>query len=98
MTMFNPPHPGEAIREDCLKPHDLSVMGAATGPGISHAALSEVLDGDRGITADMAIRLEMAGWGPAESWLRNQLAYDLWQTRQRSGTFGVTKFAMPEPA
>ena len=46
----------------------------------------------------MAIRLEKAGWGPAESWLRNQLAYDLWQARQRADAIKVERFPVPEQA
>jgi addiction module HigA family antidote len=60
--------------------------------------LSELLNGHNGVTAEMALRLEMAGWGTAESWLRNQLSYDLWQARQRAGTIHVKKYPAPEPA
>ena len=77
MEMFNPPHPGEIIREDCLKPLNLSVTAAAKGLGVSRQSLSELLNGRNGISADMSLRLEMAGWGTAESWLRNQVTYDL---------------------
>jgi antitoxin HigA-1 len=70
MEMFNPPHPGEIIREDCLKPLDLSVTAAAKWLGVSRVTLSELLNGHNGVTAEMAIRLEKAGWGSAESWLR----------------------------
>lgn len=98
MEMFNPPHPGEVLREDCLKPLGLTVTGAAKGLGVSRGALSELLNGHNGISPEMAIRLEKAGWGPAESWLRNQLSYDLWQARQRAGTIKVKRFPSPEAA
>ena len=80
---FNPPHPGEILREDCLKPLRLTVTAAAKWLGVSRGALSELLNGHNGISPDMAIRLEKAGRGSAESWLRNQLSYDLWHARQR---------------
>jgi antitoxin HigA-1 len=89
MEMFNPPHPGEIIREDCLKPLDLSVTAAAKWLGVSRVTLSELLNGHNGVTAEMAIRLEKAGWGAAESWLRNQVSYDLWQAKKRSGGIKV---------
>jgi antitoxin HigA-1 len=73
MEMFNPPHPGEIIREDCLKRLDLSVTAAAKRLGVSRVTLSELLNGHNGVTAEMAIRLEKAGWGSTESWLRNQV-------------------------
>ena len=98
MEMFNPPHPGEIIREDCLVPLGLSVTKAAQWLGISRVTLSGLLNGHHGISPEMAIRLEKAGWGTAESWLRNQLAYDLWQAKQRSGRIRVRKYPMPQPA
>jgi addiction module HigA family antidote len=97
MEMFNPPHPGEIIREDCLAPLGLSVTKAAQWLGVSRITLSSLLNRHNGISPDMAIRFEKAGWGTAESWLRNQLAYDLWQARRRSGTIRVKKFPMPQP-
>jgi len=96
MEMFDPPHPGEIIREDCLKPLNLSVTDAAKGLGVSRQSLSELLNGRNGISPDMAIRLEKGGWGTAESWLRNQLSYDLWRARQHADRLKVTKFPTPE--
>ena len=98
MEMFSPPHPGEMIREDCLAPLNLSVTAAAKGLGVSRQTLSELLNGHNGLTADMAIRLEKAGWGTAESWLRNQMSFDLWHAKQRSDAIKVTIFPAPEPA
>lgn len=96
--MFNPPHPGEILREDCLAPLNLTVTGAAKNLGVSRQSLSELLNGRVGISADMALRLELAGLGSAESWLRNQLSYDLWQAKQHSSQLKVTPFPAPEPA
>ena len=45
--------------------------------------MSELLNGRNGLSADMALRLEKAGWSTAESWLRNQASYDLWQARHQ---------------
>jgi plasmid maintenance system antidote protein VapI len=45
----------------------------------------------------MAIRLEKAGWGSAESWLRNQVSYDQWQAKKRAGSIKVKRFPTPEP-
>ena len=95
MDMFNPPHPGEILREDCLKPLRLTVTAAAKGLGVSRGSLSELLNGHNGISADMAIRLEKAGWSSAESWLRNQLSYDLWHARRRAKSIRVSRFPAP---
>jgi addiction module HigA family antidote len=67
MDMYDPPHPGETIREDCIKALGLSVTDAAKGLGISRPSLSEVLNGRNGISADMTLRLELAGWSTAET-------------------------------
>jgi antitoxin HigA-1 len=83
MEMFKPPHPGEIIREDCLTPAGLSVTAAAVRLGVSRQSMSELINGRNGVSADMALRLEKAGWSTAESWLRNQASYDLWQARNR---------------
>ncbi len=95
MTMFNPPHPGELIREDCLAPLGLSVTAAAQWLGVSRQSLSEVLNGRTGISAEMAIRLAKAGWSTAETWLRAQVAYDLWRAMQRSDDIKVKRFPVP---
>ncbi len=96
--MFDPPHPGEIVREDCLNPLGLTVTEAAKGLGVSRQSLSELLNGRNGISADMALRLEKAGWSTAESWLRNQMTYDLWHARQRASQINVTRFATAGPA
>src|ERR1700689_183173 len=95
MEMFNPPHPGEIVREDCIKAPGLTVTAAAEGLGVTRKALSELLNGHSGVSPEMAIRLEKAGWSTAETWLRMQLQHDLWAARQRAGTVEVTRFAEP---
>lgn len=96
MEMFNPPHPGEIIREDCLAPLNLSVTAAAEWLGVSRQSLSELLNGHNGVSAEMAIRLEKAGWSNAETWLGVQLAYDLWQAKQRAGAITVKPYPVPD--
>ena len=83
MAMHNPPHPGEVVRELCILPLGLSVTKAAKGLGVSRTALSELLNGRRGISPEMAIRLSAAFGGSAESWITQQAQYDLWKARQK---------------
>jgi addiction module HigA family antidote len=92
MKMHSPAHPGEVIREMCLLPLGLSVTAAAQGLGVSRKALSELLNGRAGVSPDMAIRLEKAGWSDAGTWLRMQLQYDLWRAEKRAGKIKVTRF------
>ena len=81
MAMFNPPHPGETIRELCLKPLGLTVTDAAKGLGVSRKTLSSLLNGRFGISPEMAIRLSKAFGGSPESWLIQQAQYALWQVK-----------------
>ncbi|WP_225776545.1 HigA family addiction module antitoxin [Pseudomonas sp. Marseille-Q5115] len=83
MTMHNPPHPGEALREDVLPEMKLSVTALAKHLGYSRGQLSTILNGRAAITADLAWRLELAGLGKAHMWLARQSAYDLWQAQHK---------------
>jgi addiction module HigA family antidote len=93
MPMKNPPHPGRSIRDACLEPLGLSVTEGATVLGVARHTLSRVLNGQAGISPEMAIRLEKAGWSSAEHWLRLQVAYDLSQARRRAGEIKVIRSA-----
>jgi addiction module HigA family antidote len=81
--MHNPPHPGEVIRELCIKPLGLTVTETAAALGISRKALSELLNGHTGISPEMAIRLSIAFDTTPESWLTQQMQYDLWELRRK---------------
>jgi len=91
MQMFNPPHPGEIIRELCLEPLGLTVTRAAQALGVSRKTLSAILNGRSGISPEMAIRLSFAFDTTAESWLNQQVQYDLWQARQKQQDFVVER-------
>lgn len=93
MLMHNPPHPGEAVRELCLKPLGLTVTAAAKGLGVSRKALSELLNGRAGISPEMAIRLSKAFGGGPESWLTQQMQYDLWKASREAEKIKVRAFA-----
>jgi addiction module HigA family antidote len=99
MDTHHPAHPGEVIREACLKPLGVTVTAAAEALGVTRKALSDLLNGHSGISPDMAIRLEKVGWSTADHWLRMQLQRDLWEARQRTDSIKVTKrFAESAPA
>ena len=84
MKMHNPPHPGEVLRELCLEPLGLTVAEAAKALGVARKTLSAILNGRSGISPEMAIRLGKAFNTSAESWLTQQVHYDLWQAERRS--------------
>jgi addiction module HigA family antidote len=91
MEMFNPPHPGEIIKELCLEPLGLTVTRAAEALGVSRKTLSAIVNGQAGISPEMAIRLSMAFDTSAESWLNQQAQYDLWLVRQSQQDFKVER-------
>lgn len=82
--MFNPPHPGEMLREDVLPALGLTVTDAAEQLGVARVTLSRMINGHAAISADMAIRLAQWLGGGAEVWLRAQLQYDLWHAEKNS--------------
>ena len=92
MPMNNPPHPGETVRKDCIEPLDLTVTEAAEGLGVSRKHLSELVNGRAGISPNMAIRLSKAFGGSPESWLTQQMQYDLRQAEEETDP-DVERFA-----
>lgn len=82
MTMMNPCHPGELLREDVISALGLSIKEASSRLGMSRVALSRVLNCHASVSPDLALRLEMAGVSTARAWLSMQLNYDLAQVRQ----------------
>ncbi|AEC18772.1 virulence-associated protein, putative [Pusillimonas sp. T7-7] len=82
MSKLNHPHPGTTIRDQVIEPLGLSVSDAAERLGMSRTAFSRVLNGKAAISADLAIRLEMAGISTARFWVALQSEYDLEQAKQ----------------
>lgn len=81
--MKSPPHPGETIREDVLRPLGLDVTEAARRLGMSRVSLSRVINGKAGISPDLAVRLERAGVATARFWMAIQSSYELARAMRR---------------
>ena len=95
MLMKNPPHPGLSVKHDCLEPLGLSVTEGAMVLGVTRKTLSQLTNGQSGISPEMAIRLDKAFGGGADTWLRLQAAYDLAQARKAESRIKVKRY---EPA
>ncbi len=95
MKMHDPPHPGEIIKELCLEPLGLSVTDTARALGVSRKTLSSILNGRAGISPEMAMRLSMAFDTTAESWLNQQVQYDLWLAERKHKKLRVQKLSAP---
>lgn len=89
MRMHNPPHPGEILHDLWLEPMQLSITTAAQVLKVSRKTLSEIVNGRASISAEMALRLQLAFGKSAQSWLAHQAAYDLWQLKDRAKSLGV---------
>ena len=83
MSMHNPPHPGEILKELYMQPLRLTITEVALGLGISRKALSELINGKYGISPEMAMRLAKAFSTTPESWLNLQQQYDIWEARKK---------------
>ena len=93
MKMHNPPHPGEILRDLCLKPLELTVTQAAAALGVSRKTLSSILNGRAGISSEMAVRLSLAFGTSAESWMNQQVQYDLWHAERNRKKLRVVRLS-----
>jgi addiction module HigA family antidote len=91
MAMKSPPHPGLSIRHDCIEPLGLTVSEAARRLGVSRKQLSDIVNGHAGISPEMAIRLDKAFGGGAETWYRLQAAYDVAQALKHADRIKVER-------
>ena len=92
MSMQNLPHPGGIVKRQCLEPLGLSVTRAARGLGITRQALSELINEHVGVSVEMAVRLSKAFGSTPETWLRMQMAYDLWRAQDKVQEIEVEQF------
>ena len=91
MKMYKPPHPGKVLRELCIEPMGLSVTAAADSLGVARKTLSSILNGHSGISPEMAVRLSLAFGTSSESWLNQQVQYDLWIAEKKRKNLKVKK-------
>ena len=93
MKMHSPPHPGEILQKLCIGPLRLTVTQAARGLGVSRKTLSSILNGRAGISPEMAVRLSIGFNTTAESWLNQQVQYDLWRAERRRKRLRVERLS-----
>lgn len=82
MTMKTPPHPGGVVLRECIEPLHLTITEAAKALAVTRNTLSELVNGKRGISPEMAVRLSKVFGGTEEGWLLQQAQYDLAQVRR----------------
>jgi len=91
--MKNPPHPGLSVRHDCIESLGLTITEAARVLGVTRQALNNLVNCKAAISPEMAIRLDKAFGGGADTWLRLQAAYDLAQAEKHAGKIKVQRVA-----
>lgn len=91
MSMHNPPHPGEFIREVYLEPLNVSFRVVAEKLKVSPSTFHRLIKGQSNISSEMALRLSITLGRTPESWLAMQDNYNLWQARQRVNLDEVEK-------
>jgi len=79
MSMHNPAHPGEVLKELWLEPLGLTLTQAALRLGVTRKTISKIVNTHGSITPEMALRLEIVFGTSAQAWMNMQTAYDLWQ-------------------
>lgn len=92
--MYNPPHPGEFIKELYLSPNNISARDLASHIQVAPSTVSRMLSGTSRVTPDMAIRLSKALGRSPESWLLMQDNYDLWKARKEVKTINIGKLEL----
>ncbi len=93
MSIHNPAHPGEILKELIIEPLGVTITDVSEHLNISRKTLSKVLNCRGSITPEMALRLELAFKNPsADHWLRLQNAYDLWLSRQNLSALHVQPY------
>jgi antitoxin HigA-1 len=95
MSMKNPPHPGDFIRTEIIKPAGLTVTDAAKSLQVSRPALSSLLNGNADLSGDMALRIEKAFGVKMDTLMRMQSVYDIAQTRKREKEIRVRRIHRP---
>ena len=82
MSMYNPPHPGEVLLGLHIEPMGMTITDFAKALDVQRKAISEIVNGRRNISPEMAMRLSKALNTTPDLWLGMQKDYDLWTTKQ----------------
>jgi len=91
MPMKNPPHPGEVLKDLCIEPLGKTLTDIAKNLGVSRKTLSDLVNGKRSLSLDMAIRISKAFGSTPDTWLRMQLNYDLAQQEKHASKIKVRR-------
>ena len=90
-----PTHPGEVLLEEFLKPYGMTQKELARRIGVSYPRINELIHKKRSVTPDTALRLSRLFGTTPEFWLNLQLAYDLYEAKQKASYDEIEPIASP---
>ncbi len=82
-----PIHPGEILLEEFMKPHGMTQTAIARRIGVSRKYISEVVNGRKGISTDVALRLSRLFGTSPQLWLNGQISWDVWHAMREKNAF-----------
>ncbi len=91
MSMYNPPHPGEFIKEVYLAPFNISSRSVANKLKVSSSTFNRLVKMESSVSPEMALRLSKTLGRTPESWLSMQDSYNLWHAKKHVNLDGVEK-------
>jgi antitoxin HigA-1 len=97
MHMYDPPHPGEFIRDVYLEELNVSARIVAAKLNVAPSTFNRLLNGKSSVTPEMAMRLSKTLGRTPESWLAMQNNYDLWQLRKQFNMDKIEKLEFANP-
>ena len=98
MTLYNPPHPGEFIKEMYLEPMGLTARQLAIKLAVAPSTVTRLINGEAGISAEMAVRLSKALGSRPEFWYQMQFNYSMWHAKRSVNLDEVEAIEMPPEA
>lgn len=92
MTMNNPCHPGEIIREEIINALGLEITEAARALRVDRTTLSRLLNEKAGLSPEMAIRIEKAFGPSADHLMRMQVSFEMARARKNAGRLNIQAY------
>ena len=92
--MYNPPHPGQLVKEE-MSELGLSVRMLAKALDVSHSTVLRLINEQSNVSSEMAVRLSEVIGSSRQAWLAMQNAHDLWQARNRVNVSRLTRLHIP---
>jgi addiction module HigA family antidote len=98
MKRLKPAHPGKLLLEEFIKPLNLTVYRVAKDSGIAQSSLAAIVNEQRSISAETAMRLGLYFGMDAQFWLNLQTRYDLMMLDRKRSRIEKEVHPLPKAA